>query len=67
MVPDPAPPLVKHYGSREAAVRAILQGIRGSTPAQGTFQASLRLQGQEVVVRGSVVRGVVRLGTVLTP
>jgi RHS repeat-associated protein len=60
-------PLVQQFGSREAVVRQMLDGIKGLTPASGTFEIAIRIGGQDVVVRGAVVNGVAKIGTAFTP
>jgi len=45
----------------------MLSGVKGLTPASGTFQIPVTISGQTVVVRGAVVDGVVKLGTAFTP
>jgi len=60
-------PLLQQFGSREAVVEQMLSGVKGLTPASGTFQIPVTISGQTVVVRGAVVDGVVKLGTAFTP
>jgi RHS repeat-associated protein len=60
-------PLVQQFGSRQAAVREILNALKGLTPASGTFEETVAVGGQDVVVRGAVVDGVVKIGTAFTP
>lgn len=60
-------PLVKSLGSREAVVREMIAGVRGSVPASGVFEIPIQLGGQTVVVRGAIVNGAIRLGTAFTP
>jgi hypothetical protein len=60
-------PLVQEFGTREAVVGQILQNIRGLTPSSGTFNVTTNVGGQSVVVGGSVVNGVVKIGTAFTP
>lgn len=60
-------PLIEQFGSREAVVQEMLNGVRGLTPASGIFAETVTIGGQEVVVRGAVVDGVVKLGTAFTP
>jgi Pretoxin HINT domain len=60
-------PLVTQFGSEEAVVSQMLNGVRGSVPASGTFVSTIQVGGQTVVVRGAVVNGVIRIGTAFTP
>ncbi len=60
-------PLLNQFGSREAVVEQMLTGVKGLTPAAGTFEIPVVISGQTVVVRGAVVDGVVKLGTAFTP
>jgi len=60
-------PLVQQLGGREAVVEQMLSGVKGLTPASGTFEIPVTISGQTVVVRGAVVNGVVKLGTAFTP
>jgi RHS repeat-associated protein len=60
-------PLVEQFGSREAAAQEILNGLHGLTPASGTFEIPITVGEQDVVVRGAVVNGVVKIGTAFTP
>lgn len=59
--------LVQQFGSREAAVQAMLDALKGVTPASGTFEEAINVGGQTVVVRGAVVNGVTKIGTAFTP
>jgi Pretoxin HINT domain len=60
-------PLVAQFGSEEAVVSQMLNGVRGSVPASGTFVSTIQIGGQTVVVRGAVVNGTIRIGTAFTP
>ncbi len=60
-------PLVTQLGSREAVVEQMLIGVSGRTPADGVFELNTDIARQQVVVRGAVVDGVVKLGTAFTP
>ncbi|MET4613339.1 hypothetical protein ABIC28_004340 [Rhodococcus sp. PvR044] len=60
-------PLVEQFGSREAVVRAFLEELNGLTPAAGVFEETIVVGGQNVVVRGAVHDGVVKIGTAFTP
>jgi YD repeat-containing protein len=60
-------PLVQQYGSREAVVQQVLNGLKGLTPESGTFEQQIVVGGQKVIVRGAVVDGVTKIGTAFTP
>ncbi|MFT4087068.1 MAG: hypothetical protein QM658_07905 [Gordonia sp. (in: high G+C Gram-positive bacteria)] len=59
-------PLVGERGSEEGAMRAIVGSLDGATdlPAAGPFEVERVISGQNVVIRGAVVNGVPRIGTV---
>ncbi len=59
--------LVEEFGSREGAAEQVLSAIRGLTPSAGRFDVEVQISGQRVVVRGAVVNGVTKLGTMFTP
>jgi len=56
-------PLVSKLGGQENTVRAVLNGLNGKLPSAGTFETTVRVAGESVVVRGSVVGGVPKIGT----
>lgn len=60
-------PLVEQFGSREGAMEQIVRSVRGSLPESGPFEVTRSLGGQQVTIRGAVVDGVPRIGTVFTP
>ncbi len=60
-------PLVQQFGSREAVVHQFLTGLKGLTPASGTFEEQIVVGGQKVIVRGAVVDGVTKIATEFTP
>jgi hypothetical protein len=58
--------VVKHYGSEEAAYRAIEAAADAVVKAQGLsgqFEVVVSIAGVGVTVRGMVVNGVTRIGT----
>jgi RHS repeat-associated protein len=59
-------PLVQQFGSREAVAQQFLNGLKGLTPASGTFEQQIVVGGQKVMVRGAVVDGVTKIGTAFT-
>ena len=61
-------PLVETYGSEASAMEQIVRSLNGADlPRSGLFEVTTRVGGQGVVVRGSIVDGVVRIGTAFTP
>jgi RHS repeat-associated protein len=60
-------PLVQQFGSREAVVRHILNGLKDITPASGVFEKTITVGGRDVIVRGAVVGGITKIGTAFTP
>lgn len=60
-------PLVQQFGSREAAMEQIIRSIGGPLPEAGPFEIVQNIGGQPVVIRGAVVDGIPRIGTVFTP
>lgn len=60
-------PLVQQFGSREAVMEHVIRAIRSMVPATGKFEVTCNIGGQAVVVRGAVVDGVPKIGTMFTP
>ena len=56
-------PLVSKLGGQENTVRAVLGALNGKLPSVGTFERVVDVGGQSVVVRGSVVGGIPKIGT----
>jgi hypothetical protein len=59
--------LVTKFGSEEAVIGKMLNGVRSSVPISGLFEIPVQIGGQIVVVRGSVVNGIIRISTAFTP
>jgi hypothetical protein len=59
--------LTQQLGGQANTIRAVLNAANGSLPASGNFVTSVVVQGTTVTVRGSVVNGVVRIGTMFKP
>jgi RHS repeat-associated protein len=55
--------LVQQFGSREEAMRQMLSGIKGRTPASGKFEIHIDISGKAIGVRGAVVDGITKVGT----
>ena len=60
-------PLIQQFGSREAAMEQIVRSIGGTVPRTGPFEIAKDIGGQTVVIRGAVLDGIPRIGTVFTP
>jgi hypothetical protein len=59
-------PLVKQLGSREAVFNKVQSATQASVKSlglKGVFQTTVKVGGQNVVVRGNVIGGVARIGT----
>jgi len=56
-------PLASRLGGQENTVRAVLNALSGKLPSIGRFERVVNIGGQPVVVRGSVVNGVPKIGT----
>lgn len=59
--------VVERAGSREAAMRQILDGLKGHVPQHGTFETVITVSGEQVTVRGFVDNGVIKIGTAFIP
>jgi hypothetical protein len=61
-------PLVTKLGGQENTFRAVLSGLNGKLPSSGVFNnISVNVGGYNVMVRGSVVNGVPKIGTMFIP
>lgn len=57
-------PLVTKFGGQENTVRAVLNAANGRLPASGVFNnIPVNVGGQTIFLRGNVINGVPRLGT----
>jgi hypothetical protein len=57
--------LVSRSGGEEAAMHAIVRRIQGpGLPTRGPFEVERAMDGEIVVIRGAVVNGIPRIGTV---
>jgi len=59
--------VVKQFGSQESAFRAIQQATEASVKSKGlsgVFETTVKLGTETVTVRGNVINGVVKIGTV---
>jgi hypothetical protein len=60
--------LVSKFGGQENTVRAVLNAANGQLPSSGVFNnISVNVGGQNVLIRGSVINGTPRLGTMFIP
>lgn len=61
-------PLVKELGGQEETFRAVLNAANGRLPANGVFNnTSVNINGYDVIIRGSVVNGIPKIGTMFIP
>ncbi|MCL2726618.1 MAG: hypothetical protein FWD69_19535, partial [Polyangiaceae bacterium] len=63
-------PLVQEFGSQEATFAAVENATQAAINAQGLtgiFETTVSVAGQNVVVRGNVMDGIVRIGTFFIP
>lgn len=61
-------PLVQQLGGQEKAIRAVLNAANGKLPASGLFEnIPVIVGGQTILIRGSVVNGIPRIGTMFIP
>ncbi|HRK29329.1 MAG TPA: RHS repeat-associated core domain-containing protein [Chitinophagales bacterium] len=61
-------PLVNRLGGQESTIRAVLNAANGKLPASGVFNnIPVNVGGQTVFIRGSVVNGIPRIGTMFIP
>jgi len=56
--------LVAQFGNEKEVLRQLLLSIRPRVPTSGIFEIVTQLGGQNVVVRGAVVNGITKIGTV---
>ncbi|MBJ7880428.1 hypothetical protein JEM65_07150 [Gelidibacter salicanalis] len=61
-------PLVKSLGGQENTFRSVLNAANGKLPTSGVFNnVFLDVGGYNVIVRGSVVNGIPKIGTMFIP
>jgi hypothetical protein len=61
-------PLVTKLGGQENTFRAVLNAANGKLPSSGVFNnISVNVGGYNVMIRGSVVNGVPKIGTMFIP
>ncbi len=59
--------VISKLGGQEKTIRAVLNALNGKLPSAGVFEKTIRVAGENIVVRGSVVKGVPRIGTMFIP
>ena len=60
--------VVSKLGGGENTIRAVLNAVNGRLPASGVFKnVPVNVGGQTIFIRGSVVNGVPRIGTMFIP
>jgi hypothetical protein len=62
--------LIERFGSQEATYRAVEAATQAAVRTQGLsglYETTVTVAGQDVVVRGKVMEGVVRIGTLFIP
>jgi hypothetical protein len=60
--------LVEQLGGRQAAYEALQNATAAATRGTaGPFQVTVQVGGENVVVRGAVVNGIVKIGTAFKP
>ncbi|NDK57359.1 RHS repeat-associated core domain-containing protein [Pontibacter sp. BT213] len=60
--------LVSMLGGKENTIRAVLNSANGKLPATGIFKdVPVNVAGQTVLIRGNVINGVPRIGTMFIP
>jgi hypothetical protein len=61
--------LVDEAGGRPEAMRVIVNSLQGGDglPANGPFEVTRTINGQEITIRGAIVNGVPKIGTAFDP
>lgn len=59
--------VVQRLGGREKTIGTFLESLRGNVPGQGVFETTIRVSGENVVVRGFVDSGVIKISTAFIP
>ena len=57
-------PLVKRVGGQEQLLRRVLDELVGVVPGSGLFEVVVEVAGTRLVVRGAVMDGIIRVGTI---
>jgi RHS repeat-associated protein len=61
-------PLVRQLGGQRNTLRAVLNAANGRLPASGVFNnLSLNVNGYNVILRGNMINGFPRIGTMFIP
>ena len=59
--------LTQQLGGQSNTIRAVVNAANGSLPSSGNFVTNVVVNGTTVTVRGSVVNGTIRIGTMFVP
>jgi hypothetical protein len=60
--------LVNQLGGQENTIREVLKAANGQLPVNGIFKdIVVNVGGQAVYIRGSVINGIIRIGTMFIP
>ena len=60
-------PLIKILGNQRNVLSTVLFASNGQFPSAGTFSANVNLYGYDIWIRGSVVNGIPKIGTMFIP
>jgi hypothetical protein len=60
-------PLATSLGGKENTIRAVLNAANGNLPANGIYDIPVNVNGQTVFIRGNVMGGIPRIGTMYIP
>jgi hypothetical protein len=59
--------VVEKAGGREQAMRQMLDELKRNVPQNGTFETVITASGEQVILRGFVDNGVIKIGTAFIP
>jgi hypothetical protein len=57
-------PLVERVGGQEQLIQRVLEKLVGVVPESGVFEEVVEVAGARLVVRGAVIDGIIRVGTI---
>ena len=60
-------PLVKILGNQKNVLSTVLFASNGQFPSAGTFSANVNLYGYDIWIRGAMVNGIPKIGTMFIP
>ena len=55
--------LINQLGGKENTIRTVLNTLNGKLPSNGIYSIQININGIEIYVRGNVINGVNRIGT----